>query len=186
MKIVQNYAKFFFTAVARTVEVHQPIIETYYGPGRLTTVMNLLQVECDKQSSKIFNEFRTKRGIAEKVSQIRHFIYGSGTSNLEARELGQILEEMAVLQARSEMYFKFVKKKCASEDATKIQRQILTCGLSQSVQELMSEYILFEEYYMTQNIRKAVQQVRKNSRKFNFLKFNSSSLRHQCISTPRK
>ena len=77
---------------------------------------------------------------------------------------------MALLQARSEMYFKFVRKKSfvdidsnsdssdVNNDETKkkIERQLLNCGLCQSVQELMSEYIFFEEFYMTQNIRYAI------------------------------
>ena len=77
---------------------------------------------------------------------------------------------MALLQARSEMYFKFVRKKSfvdidsnsdssdVNNDETKkkIERQLLNCGLCQSVQELMSEYIFFEEFYMTQNIRYTV------------------------------
>ena len=28
----------------RIVEIHQPLIETYYGPGRMTMVLSLLQV----------------------------------------------------------------------------------------------------------------------------------------------
>ena len=79
--------------------------------------------------------------------------------------MDHILEEMAILQARSEMYFKFVRKKAfadidSSSDNTdndtkkkNIERQLLNCGLCQSVQELMSEYIFFEDFYMTQNVR---------------------------------
>ena len=33
-----------FEGIARIVEIHQPLIETYYGPGRMTTVLSLLQV----------------------------------------------------------------------------------------------------------------------------------------------
>ena len=33
-----------FEGVARTVDIHQPLIETYYGPGRLVTVFGMLQV----------------------------------------------------------------------------------------------------------------------------------------------
>ena len=98
----------------------------------------------------------------------------NSNNKLEARELDHVLEEMALLQARSEMYFKFVKKKSfadidsespevsqtesgnvVDEKKKNLERQLLTCGLSQSIQELMSEYILFEEFYMTQNIKKA-------------------------------
>ena len=172
--------------IARTVEIHQPLIETYYGPGRLTTILTFLQDECDKQSVKIFNEFRKKRNVKEKMDKVRDSVYGSSSalstttsmtgsftsnsssdSKLEARELDHVLEEMALLQARSEMYFKFVRKKSfvdidsnsdssdVNNDETKkkIERQLLNCGLCQSVQELMSEYIFFEEFYMTQNIR---------------------------------
>ena len=155
--------------------------------------MHLLQEECDRQASKIFLEFRKKRAVKDKVDKIRESIYGtsslavtssmggyesSGSSTLEstnnkleARELGHVLEEMALLQARSEMYFKFVKKKSFTDldnetdvnamRAT-IERQLLMSGLCQSVQELMSEYVLFEEFYMTQNIRKAMNQFKEN------------------------
>ena len=33
-----------FEGVARTVDIHQPLIETYCGPGRLVTVFGMLQV----------------------------------------------------------------------------------------------------------------------------------------------
>ena len=180
-----------FEGIARTIEIHQPLIETYYGPGRLTTVLFMLQKECDKQASLIFNEFRKKRQVKEKVEKVRDSIYGSNSlqsasmtgsfSNesipkLEAREVDHILEEMALLQSRSEMYFKFVRIKSAGdidalndenqdtdEKKKMVERDLLTCGLSQSVQELMSEYVLFEEFYMTQNIRKAVHQQQDSS-----------------------
>ena len=173
-----------FEGIARTVEIHQPLIETYYGPGRLTTVLFMLQKECDKQAAQIFHEFRKKRHVSDKVEKVRDSIYGSaslssasmtGSFNesapkLEAREVDHVLEEMALLQARSEMYFKFVKIKsmgdidAASTDKEQsavkkqaVERDLLQTGLCQSTQELMSEYVLFEEFYMTQNIRKAVQ-----------------------------
>jgi len=37
-----------FEGIARIVEVHQPIIETYYGPGRLLMTISILQKECDR------------------------------------------------------------------------------------------------------------------------------------------
>ena len=153
--------------------------------------MQLLQEECDRQASKIFHEFRKKRSVKDKVDKIRETIYGTSSlttaslnsyesssnlessSKLEARELGHVLEEMALLQSRSDMFFKFVKKKSLTnldekdvdkeQRMAKIDRQLLMCGLSQSIQELMSEYVLFEEFYMSQNIRKAMNQFKENS-----------------------
>ena len=184
-------AIFFDKGIARTVEIHQPLIETYYGPGRLTHVLTMLQNECDAQANRIFIEFKKKREIKDKVDEVRDATYGtvsisntssmtgsyssdiSNSAKLEARDLHHILEEMALLQARSEMYFKFIRKKAftdidlsknneeskeAEEKKKNLERQLLTCGLSQSVQDIMSQYILLEEFYMTQNIRKAAEQ----------------------------
>ncbi|TTL88683.1 Conserved oligomeric Golgi complex subunit 4 [Bagarius yarrelli] len=41
------------TGIARIVETHQPIVETYYGPGRLYTLLTHLQKECDVQAQKV-------------------------------------------------------------------------------------------------------------------------------------
>ena len=182
-----------FEGIARTVEIHQPLIETYYGPGRLTHVLTMLQKECDVQAHRIFVEFKKNRQIKDKVDRIRDSSYGTasnvsssasadtsvsaGNYKLEARELHHVLEEMTLLQARSEIYFKFIRKKAfndidsssMAEDINKqdqlkddkkavLERHLITCGLSQSVQEILSQYILFEEFYMTQNIRKASEQ----------------------------
>ena len=37
-----------YEGIARIVEVHQPIIETYYGPGKLLKTVTILQKECDR------------------------------------------------------------------------------------------------------------------------------------------
>ena len=55
-------------------------LETYYGPGRLTTILTFLQEECDKQSVRIFNEFRKKRNVKEKMDKVRDSVYGSGNA----------------------------------------------------------------------------------------------------------
>lgn len=46
--IFADTVTFLFEGIARIVEVHQPIIETYYGPGKLLTCVGILQKECDK------------------------------------------------------------------------------------------------------------------------------------------
>ena len=42
--ILADTLTLLFEGVARVVEIHQPLVETYYGPGRMTTVLSLLQV----------------------------------------------------------------------------------------------------------------------------------------------
>lgn len=43
-----------FEGIARTIEIHQPLIETYYGPGRLLTVLSMLQVR--EETLKIYQQ----------------------------------------------------------------------------------------------------------------------------------
>ena len=59
-----------FEGVARTVEIHQPLIETYYGPGRLLTVIAKVQLECDRQTESVLKEFRKKRGVKDKAAKV--------------------------------------------------------------------------------------------------------------------
>ena len=42
--------------------------------------MNGPQDECDKQSVKIFNEFRKKRNVKEKMDKVRDSVYGSSSA----------------------------------------------------------------------------------------------------------
>ena len=76
-----------FEGTARTVEIHQPLIETYYGPGQLTTILTFLQEECDKQSVRIFNDFRKKRNVKEKMDKVRDSVYGSGNAMSSATSM---------------------------------------------------------------------------------------------------
>lgn len=64
MPLIQGHV---FTGIARVVETHQPIVETYYGPGHLYTLITHLQQECDRQTQKIVDKFIQQRGYHNKV-----------------------------------------------------------------------------------------------------------------------
>lgn len=57
----------YLLGIARIVETHQPIVETYYGPGRLHTLLAHLQKECDKQAQKIVDKLIQQRDYNNKV-----------------------------------------------------------------------------------------------------------------------
>lgn len=58
---------FVFPGIALVIETHQPIVETYYGPGYLYTLITHLQQECDQQAKKIVDTFIQQRGYHNKV-----------------------------------------------------------------------------------------------------------------------
>lgn len=61
---------FLLEGVARIIEIHQPLVETYYGPGRLLQVVEHLQPECDKQASQILIDFRRTRQLDKQIRQV--------------------------------------------------------------------------------------------------------------------
>ena len=56
-----------FESIAQAVEARQPLIETYYGPGKIFTLLKLLQGECDRQSRKILDKFKSGRNYSAKA-----------------------------------------------------------------------------------------------------------------------
>ena len=77
----------------------------------------MLQTECDKQAERILAEFGKKRDLREKASRVREALYrgssaaGSNSDKIAAKDLDHVLSEMILLQSRSEMYYKFVRKR---------------------------------------------------------------------------
>merc|ERR1711942_469545 len=60
-----------FEGIARIVDIHQPLIETYYGPGKVINVLQILQKQCDSLADSILSKFRTKRRLKDKCKSVR-------------------------------------------------------------------------------------------------------------------
>uniref|UniRef100_A0A8C1SAM5 Conserved oligomeric Golgi complex subunit 4 n=1 Tax=Cyprinus carpio TaxID=7962 RepID=A0A8C1SAM5_CYPCA len=158
--------------IARIVETHQPIVETYYGPGRLHTLLAHLQKECDKQAQKIVDKFIQQRDYNNKFQVIQSsMMRGMATEKIEPRDLDPVLCEVTLMNSRAELYFRFLRRRIVADfevadamaDETVIQEhqqsleQLLkNCQLSRTMQELIGYYIPMEEYYMRESVNKAV------------------------------
>ena len=95
--ILADTLTLLFEGVARIIEIHQPLMETYYGPGKVFTAIRTLQRECDVHAAAIFAEVRRRRGVRDKVAKLY-------TPAITAREVEGVLGELCLLQARVEMY----------------------------------------------------------------------------------
>uniref|UniRef100_A0A673N5I7 Conserved oligomeric Golgi complex subunit 4 n=1 Tax=Sinocyclocheilus rhinocerous TaxID=307959 RepID=A0A673N5I7_9TELE len=158
--------------IARIVETHQPIVETYYGPGRLHTLLAHLQNECDKQAQKIVDKFVQQRDYNNKFQVIQSsMMRGMATEKIEPRDLDPVLCEVTLMNSRAELYFRFLRRRIVADfevadamaDEAVIQEhqqslmQLLkNCQLSRTMQELIGYYIPMEEYYMRESVNKAV------------------------------
>jgi len=160
--ILADTLTLLFEGIARVVEIHQPLIETYYGPGRLVTVLTRLQAECDTQAGNIFAEVRRRRGIKDKVARLE-----SGT--VGAREVEGVLGELCLLQARVEMYMRFVRKRCGQDIEVSevdpeerkrkledVEKMLASSGLTRCAQESLGEYIALEQHFMAENVKLAL------------------------------
>ncbi|KAJ7986154.1 hypothetical protein DPEC_G00347840 [Dallia pectoralis] len=158
--------------IARVVETHQPIVETYYGPGHLYTLITHLQKECDQQAQKVVDKFIQQRDYRNKFQMIQNNMMKSvPTERIEPRELDPVLLEVTLMNARSELYLRFLRRRMMAdfevEDATAlpaivqehkhdVDKLLKHCMLSQLMQELIGYYIPMEEYYMRETVIKAV------------------------------
>ncbi|OCT84665.1 conserved oligomeric Golgi complex subunit 4 [Xenopus laevis] len=161
-----------FEGIARIVETHQPILETYYGPGRLYMLIKHLQAECDRQVERVVDKFVQHRDYHRKFQQVQScMMRGSLTDKIEPRDLDPILSEVTLMSARTELYLRFLKRRVVSdfevgdsmateevkqEHLQNLEKLIKHCLLSCSVQELIGYYITMEEFYMRESVNKAV------------------------------
>lgn len=59
-----------FESIANIIEVRQPLIETYFGSGKLFSLMKILQKECDRQVRQILEKFKLKRDFDAVVRSV--------------------------------------------------------------------------------------------------------------------
>nr|CAG4646891.1 EOG090X02VY [Megafenestra aurita]SVE92281.1 EOG090X02VY [Megafenestra aurita] len=169
-------------SVARIVEIHQPLVETYYGPGRLLQVVEHLQPECDKQANQILAEFRRSRQLDKQIrlvtetmtssrQEFSYSLFGKVLSEkCDPRILDAVLAELTLLSSRTELYLSFMRRRILSdleigipEEQTRnlkmneFEKLLQSkCGISRGVQELLGHYILLERYFLSESVSKAV------------------------------
>ena len=160
--ILADTLTLLFEGVARIIEIHQPLIETYYGPGKVFDAIKTLQKECDVQAGEIFTQVRKRRGIRDKVAKLH-------TPAISAREVEGVLGELCLLQARVEMYNRFVRKRVLADfevseadekvraaNMSDVDRMLAMSDLAKFSQESLGDYIALEQFFMSENVKLAI------------------------------
>uniref|UniRef100_A0A0K0CXD4 Conserved oligomeric Golgi complex subunit 4 n=1 Tax=Angiostrongylus cantonensis TaxID=6313 RepID=A0A0K0CXD4_ANGCA len=148
----------FFEGTAALLETNQPIVENSYGPDKLLDFINILQV------------------LERLLRDERHTKFFVVAERLDPLELDTLLSEICLMNTHTEMYWRFVRrriKECLfrpsfprqnsdekvrrKEEREKKLDQLLNRSLVGSkMQELLGNYLLLEQYYMGESIRKAI------------------------------
>jgi COG4 transport protein len=56
-----------FESIALIVDQHQPVVEKYYGPGKMSNVIARLVQECDRVVKSLLDAFEEERSMKRKV-----------------------------------------------------------------------------------------------------------------------
>ncbi|XP_076762206.1 conserved oligomeric Golgi complex subunit 4 [Xylocopa sonorina] len=158
-----------FEGIARIVEIHQPIIETYYGPGKLLMTLSILQKECDRQVKKIIAEFTKHRCISKKVQIVNDYLRKSSTERADPKEFDLLLGEITIMHSRAELYIRFLKRRIkndieisATNDAqykdsmNEFENIVNNSDLAHGMQELLGAYLALERYFLEVSVNKAL------------------------------
>ncbi len=164
-----------FEKVARVIEAYQPLIESYYGHGHMFLFIKNIQKECDLQSVKILKKFKEVRNldfILRSIKQSQYMVNsslgGKPEDKIDPRDLDELLTEMTLISARCELYKNFLQRSITNDVinlSTEQQKAkmnetnafINSTNLECSIQELIGQYSSLENYFMTENILKAIQ-----------------------------
>ncbi|KAJ2995425.1 Golgi transport complex subunit 4 [Globomyces sp. JEL0801] len=113
-----------FETIATVIDRQQSVVDHYYGPGSMLSVIVRLQREADIQSSMLLSSFMDVRKLERKVNEINAYTRNTAKNKTEPaidpRELDVILGELAEICQKSHLFDRFIRLR-ASEDKEKLK-----------------------------------------------------------------
>ncbi|KAH9951407.1 COG4-domain-containing protein [Amylocystis lapponica] len=112
-----------FESIAMIVDHHQPVVEKYYGPGKMTSVLERLLKESDRVVKDLIEGWEEERTMKRKLSDITSAETISATTPMtrrqplqpseeddvvDPREIDKVLTEAAGMGGRWELFRKFM------------------------------------------------------------------------------
>ncbi|CAF3479206.1 unnamed protein product [Rotaria socialis] len=129
--IFSDYLTNLFEYTAEIVETYQPLVETYYGHGKLFNFVSMLQSACDTQVGRGINSFKSQRQFDTIFRRIQQSVLTqkslsttsnsltqtdlSSTDKLDPRELDDFLAEITLINASCELYLRFIRRRLNSD-----------------------------------------------------------------------
>ena len=168
-----------FQVIARTIDVHQPLVETYYKHGNLLYVIEELQKSCDRRAKDVIEKFKKDRDFNQVITVVQKCMKNQSNSwtssnnlKVDTRELDKLLTEIILVTSRCDTYLKFVRKRVQDDHSIafpdvksneyksaedRLERFIRNCDLSRLMQDLDGNYVQLEEYFLHETTSKAIE-----------------------------
>ncbi|KAJ7098169.1 COG4 transport protein-domain-containing protein [Mycena belliarum] len=115
-----------FESIALIVDQHQPVVEKYYGRGKMQSVVERLLEECDRVVKGLVEGWEEERSIKRKISDVADnppLTMVSGQNNrrqtpstapdedvVDPREIDKVLSEVAGMAGRWNLFKKFLSE----------------------------------------------------------------------------
>ncbi|TBU29088.1 COG4-domain-containing protein [Dichomitus squalens] len=118
-----------FESIALIVDQHQPVVEKYYGPGKMGLVLDRLLQEADRVAKDLLEGWEEERSMKRKLSElaaspISATVQKHSTSpnadeeSLDPREVDKVLTEAASMSGRWGLFRKFLHDRLQEESDT--------------------------------------------------------------------
>ncbi|KAJ6546418.1 COG4 transport protein-domain-containing protein [Mycena vulgaris] len=115
-----------FESIALIVDQHQPVVEKYYGRGKMHSVVGRLLEECDRVVKGLLEGWEEERSIKRKITDVTDnppLTMASGTNSrrqqistapeedvVDPREIDKVLSEVAGMAGRWNLFKKFLSE----------------------------------------------------------------------------
>ncbi|PPQ65096.1 hypothetical protein CVT24_003057 [Panaeolus cyanescens] len=115
-----------FESIAMIVDQHQPVVEKYYGSGKMLSVLVRLLEECDKVTKSLKSSWEEDRGMQRKLVDIannppvftirRQQLQPQDDTGLDPRDIDKVLSELAGIIGRWYLFKKYLTDNFKSDE----------------------------------------------------------------------
>ncbi|KAF9562129.1 COG4-domain-containing protein [Agrocybe pediades] len=150
-----------FESIAMIVDQHQPVVEKYYGPGKMKPVVRRLLEESDKVTRNLSNSWQEDRSITRKLAELvanppvpmfsSHMRKTMEDESIDPREIDKIISEIAGMVGRWSLFRKFILE-ALEEDVSKGEDMLSQTDSNTVFDNLVTVYYIPMEMWYTRTI----------------------------------
>ncbi|KAK8945557.1 Conserved oligomeric Golgi complex subunit 4 [Platanthera guangdongensis] len=155
-----------FKDIVLAVEENDEVLRSLCGEDGIVYAICELQEECDSRGSQILKKYMDFRKLSRLASEInsysKNLLSVGSTEGPDPREVEMYLEEILSLTQLGEDYMEFMVSKIRGlvsvdpELCPRATKAFRSGSFNRVVQDLTGFYLILEEFFMVENVRKAI------------------------------
>ncbi|XP_010934198.1 conserved oligomeric Golgi complex subunit 4 [Elaeis guineensis] len=155
-----------FKDIVLAVEENDEVLQSLCGEDGIVYAICELQEECDSRGTQILKKYMDYRKLARLASEInsysKNLLSVGAPEGPDPREVEMYLEEILELTQLGEDYTEFMISKIRGlgsvdpELGPRATKAFRSGSFNRVVQDLTGFYVILEEFFMVENVRKAI------------------------------